>query len=200
MTRRLILTLQQAVLNGKSLPVEASESEMLVQLYRTYVGDYPKFFKMDSLCRLGFVAAEILLRDEVEGAVEERVAYGTAQRAVLLFGKHGCLATDIRFQSTIQDEGNYFPSPAIFVYTLPNIVTGEIAIRNKYYGETNFIQIETPDTDVMTRAVASLAMDGETESVLTGWIDAIDENRFEARMGIVDIHQDIEKQIKEIII
>ena len=44
-----------------------------------------------------------------------------------------------RFQETIQHADSYYPSPALFVYTLPNIVTGEIAIRNKYYGETSFV-------------------------------------------------------------
>lgn len=32
-------------------------------LYREFAGDYPKFFKMDALCKLGFIAAELLLRD-----------------------------------------------------------------------------------------------------------------------------------------
>ena len=42
----------------------AEGAEKLVELYRTHVGNYPKFFKMDPLCRLGFVASEMLLNQE----------------------------------------------------------------------------------------------------------------------------------------
>ena len=32
----------------------------LTALYRSRVGDYPKFFKMDTACKLGFLLAEEL--------------------------------------------------------------------------------------------------------------------------------------------
>ena len=32
----------------------------LTALYRSRVGDYPKFFKMDTACKLGFLLAEDL--------------------------------------------------------------------------------------------------------------------------------------------
>ena len=51
------------VLDGSVIEVRERGDKMLVELYRTYVGDYPKFFKMDTLSRLGFLAAELILRE-----------------------------------------------------------------------------------------------------------------------------------------
>ena len=49
-------------LNGETISVVGSGVEMLHELYRRKVGDYPKFFKMDMLGKLGFVASELLLQ------------------------------------------------------------------------------------------------------------------------------------------
>ena len=45
-----------------SIPCGAS----LTDLYRQWAGDYPKFFKMDTLSKLGFLLAEMLVHDEPE--------------------------------------------------------------------------------------------------------------------------------------
>ena len=77
------------------------------------------------------MASELLL--QAEGA--ERFV-PREDRAVVFFNRSASLQADTAYQATIQDPDNFYPSPAAFVYTLPNIVTGEIAIRNKYFGET----------------------------------------------------------------
>ena len=111
------ITPNRTILNGDTI-----STANIAGLYREFVGDYPKFFKMDSLCKLGFIGSELLLKginaEEKENA------------AIILFNRNGSLITDRNYQKTITDD-NYFPSPALFVYTLANIVTGEIAIRNK---------------------------------------------------------------------
>ena len=99
----------------------------LTKLYREQVGDYPKFFKMDTACKLGFLVAEMLVKEDQDRFVQRE------DRAVLVFSRNGSLADDKNYADTMAD----FPSPALFVYTLPNTVTGEIAIRNKYAGETS---------------------------------------------------------------
>ena len=93
----------------------------------------PKFYKMDPLCRLGFVASELLLQAEGDRRDTPR-----DDRAIILFNRSSSIQADEAYQASIQDAEDYFPSPAAFVYTLPNIVTGEIAIRNHYQGETSF--------------------------------------------------------------
>ena len=126
--------------NGTILNGDTISTANIAGLYREFVGDYPKFFKMDSLCKLGFIGAELLLKDI---SAEEK-----ENAAIILFNRNGSLITDRNYQKTITDD-NYFPSPALFVYTLANIVTGEIAIRNKIYGESSFYVLNNPDVDLM---------------------------------------------------
>ncbi len=136
-------------------------------LYREFAGDYPKFFKMDSLCKLGFMGAELLLKDI---PAEER-----DDIAVILFNRNGSLITDRNYQKTITDD-NYFPSPALFVYTLANIVTGEIAIRNKTHGETSFYILDGYDPEKIGE-IAGFVFPATQDSrspqplVLAGWVD-----------------------------
>lgn len=179
--------------------LSARESTSLTELYRSAIGDYPKFFKMDDLCKAGFVASELLLKAESDGEVADRPAYNTDRRAVLFFNHCSSLSADTKYQATIQEADNYFPSPSIFVYTLPNIVTGEIAIRNKYYGETNFIILERPDAETIARQVESLFQDPATESALTGWVECPDEQHYEVRLGLVERGENIINAINQLL-
>ena len=74
---------------------------------------------------------------------------------------------------------------SVFVYTLPNIVTGEIAIRNKYHGESEFILLPERSEEAMDQSVARAFLDPETASVLTGWVEALSDTEFSADMMIV---------------
>ena len=53
---------------------------------------------------------------------------------MLLANAASSLHTDIRHQQLIDREGDQAASPAVFVYTLPNVVSGEICIRHKIQG------------------------------------------------------------------
>ena len=106
-------------------------------------------------------------------------------RAVLLFNRSGSHGADIHYQATISDQDNYYPSPSLFVYTLPNIVTGEIAIRNHYSGETSFIVTKERKEMEMERMARTVFLDSCTQSVLTGWVDYFDITHFEANMKLI---------------
>ena len=180
----VVITPETVKLNGISINHTEQGNALLTELYRAYIGDYPKFFKMDTLSKLGFVAFEMLLKDE---GMERFVP--REDRAVILFNKTASLQADTNYQATIQDPENFFPSPAAFVYTLPNIVTGEIAIRNKYYGETSFIVTESCDAQIMARQLINAFQDPMTQSILGGWLDCTDENHFEARLFLIEKQQ-----------
>ena len=185
MLKHFVMITPEAVkLNGVDMSHAEQGNALLTELYRAHVGDYPKFFKMDTLSKLGFVASEMLLKDEVQERFVPR-----EDRAVVLFNKTASLQADTNYQATIQDPENFFPSPAAFVYTLPNIVTGEIAIRNKYYGETSFIVVESCDAHIMARQLMNAFQDPMTQSILGGWLDCNDENHFEARLFLVEKQQ-----------
>ncbi|MBO6026692.1 MAG: hypothetical protein J6P73_05540 [Bacteroidales bacterium] len=185
------ITPDTVVVCGKPLAHKEKGSALLTELYRTYVGDYPKFFKMDTLCKLGFVASELLLKAEGEPRFVPR-----EDRAIILYNKHASLQADTAYQKTIQDLDNFFPSPAAFVYTLPNIVTGEIAIRNKYYGETSFFVIDDMDAStqagLVARQLVNAFSDPQTLSIINGWVDCTDEDHFEAKLFLLDKLPDVE--------
>lgn len=149
---------------------------LLTTLYKQMIGNYPKFYKMDGLSRLGFVASEILLNAE-KGETDK-------ERAIIFFNHSSSIASDRNYKESINDKDNYFPSPSIFVYTLPNIVTGEIAIRNHFHGETSFFILPDKDERMMEEILQASCRDAQSKSFLTGWIDYEDERHFEADLKI----------------
>ena len=166
-------------LDGVALPVEEQGAELLSALYRAYVKDYPKFFKMDLLSKLGVIATELLVKDE-PGRFTPR-----EDRAVLLLSHSGPLCDDRNYQKTISGD-DYFPSPALFVYTLANIVTGEIAIRNGYHGETSFYILPRQDDRLMQQILQASCFDSTTQSILCGWLDYEDDAHFVADLRILN--------------
>lgn len=154
----------------------AGHHSLLTFLYKQMIGNYPKFYKMDGLSRLGFVASEILLNAE-KGETDK-------ERAIIFFNHSSSIASDRNYKESINDKDNYFPSPSIFVYTLPNIVTGEIAIRNHFHGETSFFILPDKDERLMEEILQASCRDAQSKSFLTGWIDYEDERHFEADLKI----------------
>ena len=166
--------------NGRELEHEASGNALLTELYRNHIADWPKFFKMDTLSKAGFVASELLIKELGEHRLgSEEFAQG---RAIVLFGATASLCADRNYQETIRDKDNYYPSPALFVYTLPNIVTGEIAIRNHWRGETSFYVTEAPDAAQMAFHLACAFQDQVTDSILAGWVDSSRNDDFQTFM------------------
>lgn len=107
----------------------------------------------------------------------------------MLFNRSSSVASDKRYLSSIADKDNYFPSPSVFVYTLPNIVAGEIAIRNGYHGETSFYILPEKDEQQMETLMRTAFMDRQTTSLLAGWIDYEDCGHFEADLYTVYINK-----------
>lgn len=170
---------QQKLWEGKKELGEQEGQEhhsLLTTLYKQMIGNYPKFYKMDGLSRLGFVASEILLNAE-KGETDK-------ERAIIFFNHSSSIASDRNYKESINDKDNYFPSPSIFVYTLPNIVTGEIAIRNHFHGETSFFILPEKDKKMMEEILQASCRDDQSKSFLTGWIDYEDERHFEAELKI----------------
>lgn len=196
-THTIRITPEEVILDQRKLwegKEELGEQEgkehhsLLTSLYKQMIGNYPKFYKMDGLSRLGFVASEILLNAEKgDTDVERREEEGERlleERAIIFFNHSSSIASDRNYKESINDKDNYFPSPSIFVYTLPNIVTGEIAIRNHFHGETSFFILPDKDERMMEEILQASCRDDQSKSFLTGWIDYEDERHFEADLKI----------------
>lgn len=184
-THTIRITPEEVILDQRKLwegKKELGEQEgkehhsLLTTLYKQMIGNYPKIYKMDGLSRLGFVASEILLNAE-KGETDK-------ERAIIFFNHSSSIASDRNYKESINDKDNYFPSPSIFVYTLPNIVTGEIAIRNHFHGETSFFILPDKDERMMEEILQASCRDDQSKSFLTGWIAYEDERHFEADLKI----------------
>lgn len=164
----VIIDNNRVIYNG--MPVDTnglSGCEMLTHLYKVRKTAYPKFYKMDSLCRLGFIGAELLLDQDARKISDVPDPF----HAVVVIGHAGSMSNDCNFQHTIADAKEYYPSPAIFVYTLANIVTGEIAIRHKLRGESSSFILDRYNPEMITNLMFSTLADDKVEMITGGWID-----------------------------
>ena len=152
----------------------------LLEAYNTLGGNYPKFHKMDTLCKLGFIASEIVLKP-----VLVQNLYEKKDIAVILANSVSSLDSDLNYVKTISDPENYFPSPVVFVYTLPNIVIGEICIRNKFMGENAFFISEKFDAALFVQNAETLLDGNFAKACLVGWVDVL-EGYYEASSYFVE--------------
>ncbi|CAN5365110.1 hypothetical protein BH09BAC1_BH09BAC1_17310 [soil metagenome] len=139
--------------------------ELLRASYQQLGMEYPKFFKMDLLCQLAIIGSEILLRD-----TQVLAKYPKDRISILLSNSSSSLDTDRRYYDTIKNGDSYFPSPVVFVYTLPSIMCGEIAIRNGIQGENNFLITESYDETFIEAQVSNLFAQGHTDVCISGWV------------------------------
>ncbi len=178
-----ILRRGSVIVNDKIEPVQENNlnfADLIKSLFRKEQISYPKFFKMDNVSKLGFLCAELVLRDS-------RVAgrYSKEETGVVITNSASSLDTDHIYQETIRDKANYFPSPSVFVYTLPNIVIGEICIRHKLNGENAFLISESFDPALLKRQVDELLDHDRAAACLCGWVEVL-KDRFEALLFLVE--------------
>lgn len=137
--------------------------------FKTVCAPNMKFYKMDSLSKLGYVASEVLL---------DGIEYGEEDCGLILSGVYGSLDTDIRHQQIIDTETDASASPAVFVYTLPNVVGGEISIRHHIKGEnTWFWSDDRTLSDVREYAVLSMSAQ-DMKYCIVGHIDFLNGRYF----------------------
>ena len=71
-----------------------------------------------------------------------------------------------------------------FVYTLPNICAGEVAIRNKFCGETSFYVVEELDIKYIYSVVKNIFGSSNIKFALVGWVENYSRT-FEVKMSII---------------
>lgn len=152
-------------MNGKILNTrDAGPSDSwFKQIYREQEFVYPKFHKMDVLSQAGFITTELIKRNNPQLAG----VYLDDEVALCFANSLSSSDTDQRFRKSYQENGT--PSPALFVYTLPNIVLGEIAILNKWYGENMFAVLPKFAPDFFLNYTDVLMTSG-SKAVLCGWL------------------------------
>lgn len=163
--------------NGTQIWEHDPNAELNVFLraaYDRFSGQYPKFHKMDALSKLGWLAAEVLLKDSDVASCKPE------ETGLLLSNCSSSLDTDVRYYETVKE----FASPALFVYTLPNIVMGEISIRHGFKGENTFFVSETFDADLISAYATQLLSATPLKRCLCGWVEVMDQ-QYEVMMFLI---------------
>lgn len=140
-------------------------SDFAKEAYKSLELNYPKFHKMDNLSKLAFLASEMVLKDEDHN-----------RTALVFANRSSSLDTDFKYQESINSLENYFPSPAVFVYTLPNICVGEISIKHKMQTENAFFVLDEFDENFLNDYAAQILQSGKADKVLCGWVELYQES------------------------
>lgn len=141
--------------------------------------DYRKFYKMDDLSKLGFIATEFLLKSSDEFAITN-----PEKKGIIVANRSASLNTDINYRRNIDNVGDYEASPAIFVYTLPNVMLGEVCIRRKIKGENTFFIQEEFDFEFLMNYTKIAMQEQDMKYCIIGWCDLLGEE-FEANLWLV---------------
>ena len=185
-----IIKPHEVIVDGIKENIEIENTEFgpfMKSIYKHFEIKYPKYFKMDNLCKIAFLASEIILKDKEYIKEIEPNKVG-----VILQNSHSSLDTDTKYYETIKDKSNYFASPAVFVYTLPNVMIGEICIRNKFQGENTCFIAKEFDPEFITTYVNELLDSNKLEACITGWADYID-GEYSAILFLVEKNKENKK-------
>ena len=144
---------------------ETEFAPFIREAYKSLGENNMKFYKMDDLCKLGYVAAGYLLKD---------TAYQPEKIAILLANTSSSLDTDCKHQAIISKDGDASASPAVFVYTLPNVVLGEICIRHKIQGENTFFVSQNYDEALLEDYARIVMAKGKLQTCIIGWCELFD--------------------------
>ncbi|MGM1056193.1 MAG: hypothetical protein ACQEWG_09960 [Bacteroidota bacterium] len=136
---------------------EKSGQEFLKESYKFLTISYPKFHKMDALCKLGILATEVLFKNK-EIPSDTALVFSNSASSLETDKQHKIL-----METTV--------SPAVFVYTLPNIVLGEISIRHKLQSENAFFISNRFDARLLKDYSEILLDSLKASAVVCGWIE-----------------------------
>ncbi|MBM3437472.1 MAG: 3-oxoacyl-ACP synthase [Bacteroidetes bacterium] len=149
-------------------PDVANDGKFLKEVFKHIGGSYSKFYKMDRLCKLAYLASEFLL------ATDQHKKYDPEEVALVFANSNSSLDSDLRHQKSIANRESYFPEPAVFVYTLPNIMLGELSIRHNLKGENMFFVSEKFIVDWIWDYTKILLDCSRHKACIFGWVDYTD--------------------------
>lgn len=139
-------------------------------------GQNMKFYKMDDFCKLAYVAADRLL---------ECIDFGEEECGMVLSGRYGCLDTDMKHQQIIDSEGDAGASPAVFVYTLPNVAAGEVSIRHHIKGENTWFWSDDRQMRDIRQYAGMMMAAQDLKYCIIGYFDCI-AGKYEAVFKLLE--------------
>ena len=178
--KRLKITPDGLSVDDKAVPLETSGASLITEIYKKYIADGSRFFKMDLYSRLAYVGTSLLAKDSLEGHDPE-------DRALFVFTQNGSVLADRKHLSTFSNPEEFYPSPAVFINTLPNVVLGEIAVKNSIKGETTLVLLPARDEAAMDRIMDATVTATRPAVVIYGWVDCAAEDDFIADLKLMKI-------------
>ncbi len=154
-------------------------TEQIENLIQKYLPEYDNIYKMSRLSQLGVLAVELLNDAGSLAQCGEENHDQTEKTGVCLFSSSSCITADIAYYETIQEE--FFPVPGLFVYTAPNVVAGDISIKNNYSGDTCFYILPGEDNEMM-KMIIEVVYNGFEGNVIAGWLDHYSDDNYKANI------------------
>ncbi|MCR5709211.1 MAG: hypothetical protein K6G79_01880 [Bacteroidales bacterium] len=178
--KRVGITPGGLAINGQAVPLESQGASLITEIYKKYLSDGSRFFKMDLYSRLAYAATGLLVKEAPAGCDPEDIA-------LLFFTQNGSLLADRKHLSTFSNPQEFYPSPAVFINTLPNVVLGEIAAKNCIKGETTLVMLPYRDESAIDRIIDATVTATRPSAVICGWVDCDAEDSFIAELKMLKI-------------
>jgi hypothetical protein len=120
---------------------------------------------MDTLSKLGILAVQALLE---KGSIQS----SPIDVALLFSNSEASADADLRYHASIEHN----PSPSLFVYTLPNIVMGEVCIKFGFKGEQTFFVTPQFDAGQLVNYASLVLAKKHVHACVVGWVDVFQEH------------------------
>jgi hypothetical protein len=152
-------------------------NDFLFEAYKELTVKYPKFHKMDSVSKLGILTASILFK-------QENTTHEPVHTGIIIASSSGCFVTDENYIKAIQEDPET-PQPALFTYTLPSIVMGEICIKENIQGENLYLIADSFDRSFLQQMAAIMLQQKGMKKCLVGWIEIADHTNYKSYLELI---------------
>ena len=164
---------------GKRIVFASKSTEYGVfirEAFKKLADENQKFYKMDNLCKLGYVACGYLLNN---------MEFDPEEMGIVMMNSVGSLDTDLDHERIISEQSDAMASPSVFVYTLPNVVVGEICIRYKIKGENTFFINEGHESEKTMKYIEKTMERANLHYCITGWCELLGD-RYRVNLNLLE--------------
>lgn len=179
--KRVRITPESLLIDDKLIPTENTGGLLLSEIYKEFLSDGSRFHKMDLFSKLAYIGTGLLAKNFLDKFASEDIA-------LFLFTLNGSVLADRKHLSTFSNPEEYYPSPSVSINTLPNVVLGEIAVRNSIKGETTLVMLPEEDQTIIEGIINATLSTTHPSVMIYGWVDCKAEDSFLADIKMLTIN------------
>ena len=158
-------------------PISLKQDDFLFKAYKEFSIGYPKFHKMDSICKLGVLTASLLFK-------MNNVTHDSLKTGIIISSSFGCYQTDTKYINAISRDPES-SNPALFIYTLPSIVMGEICIKEKIQGENVYLITDTFNSELVYKIATDMVIKKGMNHCLVGWVNQESSESYKSHLTLL---------------